>query len=118
MGLTAYHRHSKRVTSTKRWQALRHEILERDNWTCVCGCGRRTRLEIDHIKPVRTHPDLAFDPANLQTLAAPCHTKKTRIECGHTAPVRSPARDAWAQAVADLATPSQPGKGISNAGLC
>jgi len=103
-----WRRHSKAVTATKRWQVLRHEILERDKWTCVCGCGRRTRLEIDHVQPVRLRPDLAFDPANLQTLAAPCHTKKTRIECGHPPPVRSPARDAWAEAVADLATNPNP----------
>lgn len=96
-------RHSKRVTSTKRWQVLRQIILERDGWTCACGCGERRRLEIDHIKPVRTHPELAFDPANLQALAPACHTKKTRIECGHPAPIRTPEQDAWANAVADLA---------------
>jgi 5-methylcytosine-specific restriction enzyme A len=104
-----YSRHSKRVTATRRWQVLRHQILERDGWACTCGCGQtRGRLEIDHIKPVRTHPELAFDPANLQTLAASCHTRKTRLECGHPPPVQSPARDAWAQAVADLATIPNP----------
>uniref|UniRef100_UPI0035C78DE3 HNH endonuclease n=1 Tax=Palleronia sp. TaxID=1940284 RepID=UPI0035C78DE3 len=78
-----FRRYSRPVLKTRRWQVLRHEILERDGWTCTCGCGRRDRLEVDHVRPVRTHPELAFDPANLQTLAAPCHTAKTRIECGH-----------------------------------
>ena len=94
-------RHSKRVTSTARWRVLRQAILERDGWTCACGCGERRRLEVDHIQPVRTHPELAFDPANLQALAPACHTRKTRLECGHKE--KSPARKAWADAVAALA---------------
>jgi 5-methylcytosine-specific restriction endonuclease McrA len=94
-------RHSKRVTSTRRWQVLRHQILERDGWKCRC-CGERRRLEIDHIQPVRLAPEMAFDPSNLQALCGPCHTRKTRIEVGHK-PV-DPKRAAWREAVADLAT--------------
>lgn len=109
MALTRdHHRHSKRVTATKRWQALRHVVLERDGWACV-DCGQtRGRLEIDHVQPVRTRPDLAFDLGNCATRCSPCHTKKTRIECGHPAPIVTPDRKAWAQAVADLATNPNP----------
>lgn len=95
-----YARHSKRVTATRRWQVLRHKILERDDWQCRC-CGERRRLEIDHIKPVKTHPELAFDPSNLQALCGRCHASKTRIECGHK-PL-DPKRQAWREAVAELA---------------
>ncbi len=102
MELIKHRRHSKQVTATRRWQALRHQILERDGWKCR-SCGSRGRLEIDHVKAVRLAPDRAFDPQNLQALCGSCHTKKTRIECGHSAPVHSPERDAWAKAVADLA---------------
>lgn len=93
-------RHSKRVTSTRRWQTLRHKILERDDWKCCC-CGDRRRLEIDHIKSVRLAPELAFEPSNLQALCGPCHTRKTRIEVGHK-PL-NPKRAAWREAVASLA---------------
>ena len=94
-------RYSRPVLKSKRWQVLRHFVLERDGWACV-DCGtRKGRLEIDHIKPVRTHPDLAFDPANCAVRCPACHTRKTRIECGH--PEKSPARKAWDRAVADLA---------------
>lgn len=103
-----HHRYSKRVTATARWQVLRHVILERDGWQCV-DCGtRKGRLEIDHVKPVRTNPELAFDPANCATRCSPCHSRKTRIECGFPAPVQSPEQDAWAQAVADLAANPNP----------
>lgn len=76
-------RYSRPVLKTRRWQVLRQIILERDGWACV-DCGtRHGRLEVDHVLPVRTRPDLAFDPRNLAVRCPACHTKKTRIECGH-----------------------------------
>jgi len=92
MGLDRSPRYSRAVLKTRRWQALRLEALRRDGWQCV-QCGARTRLEVDHIEPVRTHPERAFDLSNLQTLCASCHTRKTRIECGHV-PL-SPERQSW-----------------------
>ena len=94
-----YFRHSKRVTSTRRWQVLRMAILERDGWACV-ECGATRRLEVDHIQPVRARPDLAYSPANLQVLCASHHTAKTRLEIGHK-PV-SEDRQAWRDAVSEL----------------
>lgn len=94
-------RHSRHITRTKRWRALRMEILERDGWACV-KCGARGRLEVDHIKPVRDAPELSFDPDNLQTLCPSCHTRKTRIECGHKP--TPPARREWGMAVNALET--------------
>lgn len=110
-----YTRHSKHVTATKRWQVLRKFVLERDGWACV-DCGtRRGRLEIDHVLPVRTHPELAFAPGNCAVRCSACHTKKTRIECGRPAPIQSPERDAWAEAVADLAAENPSGNGVKHA---
>lgn len=94
-----FHRHSKRVTSTRRWQAVRAAVLERDGYKCR-SCGGRGRLEVDHIEAVRNAPSKSFDPANLQTLCGPCHTRKTRIECGH-APA-SEDRQAWRKFVLAL----------------
>jgi len=94
-----YHRYSQRVTRTKRWKVLRAEILERDRYRCQsCGCDGR--LEVDHIKPVKTHPDLSYAPGNLQALCPSCHTRKTRIECGHPPP-RADRKD-WNMAVSAL----------------
>lgn len=92
-------RHSKAVTRTARWKILRMEILERDGFRCkACGCGGR--LEVDHVKPVRSHPELAYSPGNLQALCPSCHTKKTRIECGH-APLADD-RQQWRSFVSEL----------------
>ena len=88
-----HHRHSAKVTRTARWKVLRMAILERDGFACrACGTARG-RLEVDHIKPVRTHPALSFEPSNLQTLCPACHTRKTRLECGH--PPLPQSRQQW-----------------------
>jgi 5-methylcytosine-specific restriction protein A len=91
MGLS-YHRHSRIATSDKRWPALRLAAKRRDGFKCV-KCSARGRLEVDHIKPVRTHLHLAFDLTNLQSLCTTCHSKKTAVECGWTQ--LSPQRRAW-----------------------
>ena len=55
-----------------RWQKKRLEILERDNWSCVC-CGEKEKnLQVHHAVYSRIDP---WDYPNhiLQTLCAPCH---------------------------------------------
>lgn len=96
-----YTRRSKWVADSPRWPSLRLQTLRRDGFACR-SCGARGRLEVDHVEPVRTAPEKAFDLSNLQALCTPCHTRKTRIECGHPPP--SPARLAWRNAVAEVAT--------------
>jgi 5-methylcytosine-specific restriction protein A len=98
MGLE-HHRHSKRVTRTRQWQVLRMAVLERDGWGCT-ECGARKRLEVHHVKPVRTHPDLSYSLANLKTLCRVCHARTTRIEIGHKP--TSPARQEWRRLVQDM----------------
>ena len=99
MGLKEHKRYSRKVTRGPRWKALRMQALERDGWQCV-QCGERRRLEIDHIEPVRTRPDLAYSLANLQTLCGRCHARKTRIEVGMGQP--NPAREAWKSLLRDM----------------
>ena len=98
-----YHRHSAAVTRTRRWKVLRLQALRRDGWRCV-QCGKPGR-EVDHIKPVRTHPELSFALDNLQTLDARCHSRKTRIEIGLGADNTDPRRDAWRDFVKELSSP-------------
>ncbi len=100
-----YQRHSAAVTRTRRWKAVRLQALRRDGWQCV-KCGGRRRLEVDHIKPVRSHPELAFALDNLQTLDAACHSRKTRIEIGlGVAP--DPRFEPWRAFVNELSPPQK-----------
>lgn len=92
MGVTRFHRYSAQVIRSTRWKALRQAALRRDGFACR-SCSARGRLEVDHIRPVRTHPELAYDPDNLQCLCPRCHSLKTRVELGFSD--ISPARKAW-----------------------
>lgn len=84
-------RHGYSIYRSAQWQALRLEAKRRDEFKCT-DCGDRGRLEVHHSKPVRSHPELAFDLANVTCLCGPCHHKKTMAERGLEP---NPARDAW-----------------------
>jgi len=81
MGGKSFDRPSKLAGRDRRWPALRLQALRRDGFQCV-QCGARQRLEVDHIRPVRDAPELAFELSNLQTLCSSCHTLKTREDLG------------------------------------
>jgi 5-methylcytosine-specific restriction endonuclease McrA len=107
MGVTGrHHRFSADVIRSPRWKAIRLQAKRRDGFACV-QCGSRNKLEVDHIKPVRSAPELAFALGNLQTLCAGCHARKTRIEVGM--PDLSAPRRAWRELVLGTA-PSLPKK--------
>ncbi len=100
MGLKRYDRYSASVIRSVRWKGVRLEAKRRDGWQCV-KCHTTRGLEVDHIRPVRTHPELAYDMANLQTLCGSCHSRKTRIEIGLDP--QHEARAAWRAAIDQLA---------------
>lgn len=64
---------------TAQWQRLRYDALYASSGRCEL-CGRSAKdgviLNVDHIKPIRCHPDLALDPANLQVLCGACNAGK------------------------------------------
>jgi hypothetical protein len=55
------------------WRKLRRQALIRDGYRCVI-CRRdisgKGMARVDHIKPLRTDPDLALSLANLRSLCA------------------------------------------------
>lgn len=107
MGLRGrYASHSAHVIRDKRWPALRLAAKRRDGFKCV-QCGESGRLEVDHIKPVRTHPELSFALENLQTLCIRCHSAKTKLEVGFGHEV-DPKRAAWRDLVDAMARHRQP----------
>lgn len=65
-------------TEGKQWKQSQYE---KQQGKCGCfGCSfvapSPEYLEIDHIKPIATHPELAIEPTNLRLLCPPCNRKK------------------------------------------
>ncbi len=72
---------------SKEWRELRLIAIERDNYECrhcreqgnlttrntINKYGRKTKMEVNHIKPLRTHPHLALVLDNLEYLCIDCH---------------------------------------------
>ena len=67
----------------KRWEAVRLDVLARDDCTCQ-GCGYANDgygLEVDHIVPIAEIDSKDYyDMENLQTLCRDCHLRKTMTE--------------------------------------
>ncbi|CAM5476370.1 HNH endonuclease [Frigidibacter albus] len=98
MGLN-YSRHGASIYRTPQWKALRFMARRRDGFACV-QCGKKGRIEVDHVKPIRTHPALALDLGNLQCLCIACHSRKTRLEIGLGD--LPPERQAWRDLLRDM----------------
>jgi HNH endonuclease len=65
--------------ASQEWIELRYRVLrESDGRCCLCGRGAidGAKLNVDHIKPRRTHPSLAAERSNLQVLCNLCNRGK------------------------------------------
>ena len=76
---TGINANSESFLESYEWRKTRMEVLKRDGARCAC-CGN-SRLEgrimhVDHIKPRKTHPELALDLNNLQVLCDICNHGK------------------------------------------
>lgn len=65
------------------WNRVRRLAMDRDNNECIwCkAAGKvttstRATLEVDHIKELNKHPELALELNNLRTLCHDCHNKR------------------------------------------
>ena len=90
-----------RLLRSRRWAAVRREVLDRDGWRCT-SCGRAGRLEVDHREPLG-EGGAPYDLSNLQTLCRSCHVAKTRLERRGEDPEEVVA---WRALVAELSTDS------------
>lgn len=77
---------ARQIRHAKRWQKCREMVLRR-NPLCVDPYGwhasdRRVvvAVQVDHIVPLATRPDLAYDLENLQGLCTMCHATKSQEE--------------------------------------
>lgn len=57
---------------------IRQLKLKESNYSCV-KCKSREKLELDHIKPVYSNPELSYDYNNIQVLCKECHNEKHKI---------------------------------------
>lgn len=76
---TPRHRHTpatSRVYSSKRWRVLRLRTLRRYPLCAECGA---LATEVDHVTPIEEGGQ-PWAPANLQSLCATCHGRKTAGE--------------------------------------
>lgn len=64
-----------RIRTSTEYNAWRRGVFSRDLFTCqMPGCGYKGRaIEANHIKPVRTEPDLILEVDNGITLCKSCH---------------------------------------------
>ena len=69
----------KEFLSSYDWRKLRLEVLLKYDRKCQC-CGASPEtgaiMNVDHIKPRKTNPELALDPDNLQVLCSECNHGK------------------------------------------
>ena len=65
-------RNFRYAVRSSKWSKVRKQHLAKQP-KCA-ACGKTTKLEVHHIKPVHKYPELELDPDNLITLCAdPCH---------------------------------------------
>lgn len=60
------------------WKKFSAELTKEAGHCAMCGGV--VHLECHHVKPVREHPELAFNKANIMVLCRECHRLKTQQE--------------------------------------
>jgi len=56
----------KRLTRSSKWPKVRKEYIK--NHPECEACGRTDGLEVHHVRPFHTHPELELEECNLMTL--------------------------------------------------
>jgi 5-methylcytosine-specific restriction endonuclease McrA len=74
---------------TRAWRKLRLEVLA--SCTVCYLCRQAPATEVDHVKPVSTHPWLCMDVANLRGACRPCNRSKSDHDLGN----RNPQTRVW-----------------------
>jgi len=64
---------------SREWKDFRYRVLKQRKPICeLCGATRKdgTIIQVDHIKPRSTYPQLALERSNAQILCDPCNLGK------------------------------------------
>lgn len=70
---------SSKITSTRRYRKMRAFYLAEHPACEQPGCPYPA-VEVDHVKPVHSHPELAYDAENLRALCRDHHQAKTNTD--------------------------------------
>jgi 5-methylcytosine-specific restriction endonuclease McrA len=74
------HPASREFLDTYEWAQVRYQVLLKYKDKPCMACGRGPKqgvwLNVDHIKPRKTHPHLALRVSNCQILCADCNKGK------------------------------------------
>lgn len=70
---------AQHVYGSKQWKAIRSRRKHLNPLCQHCEAKGLVRAaqDVDHILPIRTNPELAFDIGNTQSLCRNCHNIKT-----------------------------------------
>ena len=84
--MTGWQNSTRAARLPGNWQTIRKRILARDGFQCQLRGEHctHTATEVDHITAGDNH-----NPANLQSVCAPCHADKTKSE--HVAATKATA---------------------------
>lgn len=68
----------RKLLNSKKWKDTRKIIIKRDAGMCnrcyvQLGLFVHDELQVHHIKPRITHPELVYDPENLITICKTCN---------------------------------------------
>jgi len=78
-GLASQYATSDTFLTSFEWRQVRMQALKRYGARCQC-CGASAqdglKIHVDHIKPRKTHPELALSLDNLQVLCEVCNHGK------------------------------------------
>lgn len=72
---------------SKEWRTIREQAIRIDNYECrhcrrkgkvttrntTNERGKKTKMDVNHIKSLKTHPHLALEIDNLEYLCVDCH---------------------------------------------
>jgi len=74
----------------KRWQAFRRSVISSSPWCACTGCTScstgptdqctNPATDVDHVDGLGPLGPDGFNPANVQTLCKPCHSRKTATD--------------------------------------
>jgi uncharacterized protein YdaU (DUF1376 family) len=77
-------RNKKGFLQSYEWRVVRMKALLKYGAKCMaCGATAESGsvINVDHIKPRKTHPELALDLDNLQVLCSDCNHGKGNWDC-------------------------------------